>query len=213
MNKLSQTVFLVLALAFLASCLASCDESKASAFVYGTIRVSPGNGTADFEGTLENSNSAPVFGACKMSGDTFSFTVGHADVRGLEGVDADAPTFLSISGISGPPVEGVFDLESGDPPSPKDDEDLEKTLGEGASVWVGTDEDDWSFNGSEADCNVELFATPVAGEVIWEDELNKTFDFYVRIRCDSVTDNAAEGNRSNTQFNTLDAELYFENCG
>ncbi|MBN2714558.1 MAG: hypothetical protein JXX14_01810 [Deltaproteobacteria bacterium] len=204
MNKISQILFLALVVGL----FASCEESKGAAFVYGTIEISPG-GRATFEGSLAESSTSKHYGYCEMDGDKFNFTVGHTNSKDLnqvflkEGIAA----YVSIAGVEGPPSEGVFDLT--DPndrtPDPKNDEKLETKFD---SAVVKTVDDEWNLQASEAVCAVELFATPLEGEVIWENDLNKTFDYYVRLDCYSIPETGLNG----SELNSFNIELYFENC-
>ncbi|MBN2530659.1 MAG: hypothetical protein JXR76_30005 [Deltaproteobacteria bacterium] len=209
MNKTPQILFLV----FIASLVVSCDESKGAAFVYGHIEIDPPGAIADFEGKLEASDNSPVYGKCTMDGNKFIFTVGHASTGELSNLGVDAPTFLSISGIPGPPSKGVYDLTQ-TPPSPIDNPTTYKKLGAGVKIWAQTKEDKWTFAGNEADCDLELFAIPKDGEVIFEEnlDLNKTFDYYVRLYCSSVIASKEISTIKGRRFNFFNAELYFENC-
>ena len=204
MNKISKILFPVLIIGL----FASCEESKSAAFVYGKVEVSPG-GKAEFQGSLAETGKADVYGYCEKKGDNFNFTVGHTSARDLDQVilTTGVPVYLSVSGIVGPPSDGVYDLSDAEDlePDPKDDEELETVFG---SAVIKTDLDEWSVDAQEATCVVDLFATPKDGELIFEDELNKTFDFYVALHCLAIPGTGINGET----LNTFSVELFFENC-
>ncbi|MBN2717434.1 MAG: hypothetical protein JXX14_16395 [Deltaproteobacteria bacterium] len=178
-----------------------------AAYVYGTIEVNPG-GVAQFQGSLAESRRTHAYGYCTRMGDTFEFTVGHTSARELDQVfmNEGIPAYLSIADVQGPPSEGVFALTDSvnGVPVPKQDYSLRTTF---ASAVLITQMDNWNIRSDEADCVVELFATPVSGELIFENDLNKSFDYYIRLGC-----NASVQGLNGTELNFFSAELYFENC-
>lgn len=206
MKTISKILFLIL----VAASFCSCDEPAGPAFVYGSISIGPGD-TADFHGSLSNSGAAEVYGSCKVENGVLQFTVGdasEADIDGIVGVNN--PTFLSVAGIVGPngaPVNGVFDLDNSenDEYKPKNNSDDYSTF---TRAHVKNDIDTWKFVADSSNCKVELFAVPIEGEVIFEDGLSKSFDYYVRLNCSNMS---LPGQKSET-LRTLYAELYFENC-
>ena len=204
MNKISQVLFLVL----IVGLFAGCEEDKKDAFVYGTVEVSPG-GTVEFEGTISEVSKTKYYGSCEMKDNKFSFSVGHTDLPGIDNLKLGdtLPLFIFVGDIQGPPVEGVFDLsdETDSNPPPLDVEADYTSLGR---VIVKTDKDQWEFASDEANCTIERFATPIDGELIFDNELNKTFDYYVRLECFAIQPLGAE----DETLNSVIAELYFENC-
>lgn len=205
MKTISKLFLLVL----WAALLGSCDEPSKTAFVYGEISMAPG-GKALFHGSLSSSGSASVYGSCEYKNGKFNFTVGQADEKTIESIPEDqSPTYLSISGIEGPdgsPTEGVFVIEEGgNKPTPKANESY---YGSMSRIVAKNDKDGWTFEANDS-CVVQLFATPKAGEVIFnEEDLNKTFDYYVRLSCTGGNFEGDDG----TPLSTIYAELYFENC-
>lgn len=213
MNKISKILFLALIYGLFVGLFASCEESKSAAFVYGKVEVRPG-GNADFHGSLDETGKADVYGSCEKKGDSFNFTVGHGSSRDIEG--AVPPTgiylYLSISGVAGNPTEGVYDLSNASDldPEPKEDEDLHTTF-ETAVIKTtdGVITNQWNVNAEDAECMVDLFAVPVEGELIFEDDLNKTFDYYVSLECYAIP---GSDDDSGEDLNTFRAEMFFENC-
>lgn len=206
-----KTISKILILALFATLYCSCDDPAEPAFVYGTISISPGE-EAEFHGSLSTSGAEDVYGSCKVKNGVLQFTVGHSSSADLDGiVGVTAPTFLSVAGIIGPdgaPLKGVFDLDpTQEKYLPKDDPVYYSTF---TNAQVKNDVDSWQFKADPVNCKVELFAVPIEGEVIFEEEAqNKPFDYYVRLVCSGMP--SLEG-INGKELRTVTAELYFENC-
>ncbi|MBN2342594.1 MAG: hypothetical protein JXX29_17960 [Deltaproteobacteria bacterium] len=207
MKTISKILFLVL----IAALMGSCEESTGPAFVYGHVSIGPGE-TAEFHGKLSTSGAADVYGSCKVKDGKLDFTVGHAskaNIDGLIGIE-DAPTFISISQVTGPnggdAAEGVFDLSGAtDPPEPNLDPSRQSTF---YRAEVKNEIDSWDFMADSDNCRVNLFAVPIEGEVIFENDLSKSFDYYVNITCANIS---LPGESGET-LRSVNLEFYFENC-
>ena len=176
-------------------------------YVYGTVDTVPG-GTVHFEGTIGDKGYGKLYGYCERNGDAFNFLVGHTDLWSLEDVffQDGIPAYIEIYKVKGPPSVGVFELSDthSNTPTPIDDDRLYTTLD---AAIVATDQDVWYFDFEEADCKVELFATPAQGELIFDNDLNKSFDYYVRLSCSGPITGIYD-----EQLNSFNAEFYFADC-
>jgi hypothetical protein len=182
----------------------ACEDSQIPSFVYGTVEAD-GNDAAAFQGTLVQSDDYVVYGYCKVKGGNLNFAVGHAPAGEISRSSVEYPVYISIAGVKGPPVKGVFDFSATNTatPPPRDNPALYTTF---TNAIVVTDEDQWTVTPATATYTVELFATPAVGEVIFE--VNKSFDYYVRLECSQVVNSGQNG----TRLSGFSAELFFENC-
>ncbi len=182
----------------------ACEDSQIPSFVYGTVEAD-GNDASAFQGNLGQSGDYDVYGYCKVKGGNLNFAVGHAPAGEISRSSVEYPVYISIAGVKGPPVRGVFDFSVTNTatPPPRDNPALYTTF---TNANVITDEDQWTVTPATATCTVELFATPAVGEVIFE--VNKSFDYYVRLECSQVVNSGQNG----TRLSGFSAELFFENC-
>ena len=202
MNNMVKLFSLVLCIGL----FCACEDSPNASFVYGTVKM--GSASSVFQGTLDESGDYDAYGYCKMKGQNISFTVGHAPAGQLDRVNLPAPLYISIAGVKGPAVKGVYDLQNagGAIPVPKDLPALYTTFSQAVLV---TEDDTWNVTPTATtNCAVELFAVPANGEVIFENNMNKSFDYYVRLECSGLAATGQNGNR----LNSFSAELFFENC-
>jgi hypothetical protein len=199
------TMIKLLSLVLCIGLFSACEETPNSTFVYGTVEVD-GRETI-FQGTLGQSGDYDVYGKCKKRGTNLDFAVGHAAANQLDKVRVENPAYVNVVGVQGPPVKGVYDftVTNTPVPPPKDLPALYTTF---TNSLIANDDDQWSVTPTSATCNVELFATPLEGEVVFENNLNKSFDYYVRMECHSVSGTG----QNNTRLRGFSAELFFENC-
>ena len=172
-------------------------DSDSYQYVYGAINCSQCQELV-FEGTLYESG-ADYYGYCQYSDGEFRFEVGHDDEANVSGANE---AYLYVSGIPGPPVQGVFD-ELG---QVKDDEALFTDFGHITLKNVNT----YNIGSNQLDdsCAVELFAEPADGELT--PFFGKSFDYYVHINCqglDDVTDPD-----SSVSINSIRLEFYLDGC-
>ena len=186
----------VLALAFAA---VSCETPSKPTNVVGTIRCSSCSDTFSVNGDLSE-GSAKYFGYCEVDAEENLTVVVGTDDRSHATSASDF--YLSVTGVVGPPTEGVFD-GSGDP---KLDESLFTTFQSGRIKNVN----EYAFSPDDASdpdlCNVNLYAVPLEGEL---DPNREEFDYYLFLDCHSLDVPPISG-PSNLTW--VEAELYLGNC-
>ena len=192
-----KTVFRGMIVGAMVFALLSCDEETKPAYVNGTINCNQCE-ELNFDGTLAKSG-AKYYGYCQYVDNELKFVVGHDDEASVTGA---TKAYLSVSGIPGEPVQGVFD-ELG---QVKDDETLFTTFGHIMLKNVNT----FNIGSGELDssCNVELFAEPAEGELI--PIVAKSFDYYVYINCQGLEN--VEDPDSQTTLESIRLEFYLDNC-
>jgi hypothetical protein len=187
-------------------CLAGCEEEVKPSKVYGEISFSGSQCGGDFpsiNGTLAE-GGAKYFGYCNKSGDTFDFVVGTEDKS--KAVNA-SDFYLRVTGIAGPPTEGVFGATPG---QPKDDDALyttfEAVLFKNVNDFTFELADDNDFD-TPGLCDITLFAKPIEGEL---NPNKESFDFYVSMECGGI---AAPSNTDDTIIlRSMQFQFFFSRC-
>lgn len=181
------------------------DSDTASAAVYGSIHFSGqqcGGDFAEFSGSLAE-DGADFFGYCHRTGDDLDLVVGTND---LEQATNSTDFYLAMTGIVGPPVEGVYD-GGGDP---KDEESLftsfESVIFKNVNVheFELADSDDFSIEGL---CDIVLYATPIAGE---QNPDGDGFEIFTAMDCGGI--DAPATTDETIVLNYLEFELWLDGC-
>jgi hypothetical protein len=178
----------------------ACDEAK-KIYVEGEIGtgVSGGDDIA-FEGTL-GQGGTDYYGTCSYSDNKFAFEVGTS---APSAIDSTAEIYIKVTGVQGPPQEGVYSDTDADPWDLNDDG--EYAFG---SMEVRTGVTAYEFSQSEAgenSCYFDMFATPKPAEVSREGL--QQFNYYVSIRCSGLSDITSD----DVPLNSVNGFFFFANC-
>jgi len=169
--------------------------------VLGTIKYNLGDAQGfKVDGELAE-GGARYFGNCKTDKQgNLGFIVGTK--RKVEATSA-TDFYLQITGVEGPPVEGAY-AETDPVPVPKDgpSTDFAKAIFKNVNEYSFTQ----ASAANSAQCRVDLYAVPVAGEL---DPNNSKFSHYFRLWCYTL-DVAPSGTGSNLTW--IEAEFWFANC-
>lgn len=175
----------------------ACDEPKKT-YVEGEFEMSTNTSTFTFEGSL-GKGGADYYGYCSYSDDKFLFEVGTGSIGS---VDTTGEMYVKITGVQGPPIEGVYE-DPADYESMKDDQEIAfgyVTVKSGANTFGFPQPDDADS------CYFEMFAEPVSGELT--PIRKKKFDYYVSINCNGL-DDVTDGD---TPLNSVNGYFFFKGC-
>jgi hypothetical protein len=178
---------------------ASCEEPAPPSKVYGTVDCNACSQEFTVNGELSEGDSK-YYGYCKVDGDkNLKFVVGTNDKTHAT---ASSDFYFQLTGVEGPPTEGVY--ASITPLLPKDGPDTDFDSGFIKNV------NEFAFSQGDASdqelCVVELYAVPVEGEV---NPNQASFDYYMRLNCRTLDIPSTSG----ATLNWVRAELWFDNCG
>jgi hypothetical protein len=177
----------------------SCDEAK-KMYVEGSVQLGTGTDVTFAGGTLAK-GGGDYYGYCSYSGEEFDFQVGTS---AMSGVNSTNEVYIEVTGVQGPPIDGVYDDPAAAELEPKDDQEIAfgyLTTKSGGNIF--------SFRQSDVDtsnCFFSMFAEAAQGELTINGR--KKFDYYVHVNCTGLTDVLS----GDTSLNSLDAEFYFKNC-
>ena len=147
---------------------------------------------------------ADWYGYCEADGDVFKFEVGNDDVNHISSA---TDFYLLIKGIEGPATEGIW--KDSTTKAIKDDPNLRTTFSvaqfKNVNMWTFGPED---ANDGTDDCYVELFGPPAEGELT---PSQQTFSHFVKIYCSGL-DNVMDSDGNGFSLNTLEVEIYFDDC-
>jgi len=177
--------------------LLSCEEDVEPPHIQGRIQVSTG-GDFKFDGDLAKKGT-DYFGYCEKDGDNFKFEIGHNDSAHVSGA---SEIYVYVNGVKGPPQEGVFDGTG----KPKKDQSYYTTFSSVRIINTNTftvKNSEWSDK-----CDVELWATPIDGELT--PETKNKFKHYVRINCSGIS--AESSNSKDAILSSFNIEMYFSHC-
>lgn len=177
----------------------ACEPEKSPAKVWGTLQCDKCAGQYNVSGTLAKGGE-DYWGTCKLAENGFSFSVGDANPGALSN-----GYYFSVSGVSGTPTTGVY--ESGE--TLKNDSSYRRSFSK-AEVHNGPNV--WRFNSSNFNpdnCYVALFAEATADEVTPQQYDNKSFDYFVEIRCTGISVPNLE---AQVYMESFFAKVWFDNC-
>ena len=183
---------------------ADSGEDSNTSYVYGQIYSNVDIGYI-FDGDLDE-ESAKYYGYCKKDEEgNFEFVVGSDDLNNIGG---DNAFYLSVRGIDGPPVKGVYETETF---NIKEDENLWREFDE--ALYAGKNK--WSFNAGDSEipeeCKVRLYASASIGEKVSMDgsTKNETFEYFIHFLCPRLD---KEPDTVGPAMRNIDAMLWFDNC-
>jgi len=179
----------------------SCDEAK-KMYVKGEVDIGTSTETFDFEGSL-GKGGADNYGTCSYSDNKFSFEIGTSS---LSSVSSSTELYLKVTGIQGPPIQGVYEDPAATTLEPKDDQEI--AFG---SVKVKNGANTFSFSQSDDEvnpdsCYFEMFAQAISGELTPDER--QEFQYYVSLHCSGLSDVMS----GDTALNSINASFYFANC-
>ena len=182
-----------------------CEEEVKPSKVVGEIHFSGQQCGGEFEnidGTLAE-GGASYYGYCDKQGDNFEFVV--ATKNRAKAVNA-TDFYLLVSGIVGPPVEGV-NAPNGQPKDePGNYTTFESILLKNVNEYKFELDDPNDFS-TEDLCDITLFAKPAEGEL----NANKEkFNFYVALDCGGLEAETATDDSIVLRY--MEFEFYFSDC-
>jgi hypothetical protein len=197
-----RTYIQVAILAAAAFTVLSCESPSNPAYVEGYMYCGPqcagDSGRFTAKGDMAEGGSA-FWGSCSLSDDNkFTLVVGTNE---KSAATSASDFYVLVSGIAGPPSEGVFTGKV-----VTDDSNLYTTF-DSAQV---KNVNEWAFSPDDATdpnlCIVKLFATPKEGELT---PSKATFDYFVWVRCDTL-----EGVLSvnGIELQSFEAQFYLAGC-
>jgi len=185
------------------------DIDTETDYVEGELSINMGSNepdagtTADFSfmGSMAESG-ADYYGKCSYSdlSDKFEFKVGTSAMADVTTADE---IYIRITGIQGPPIEGVYEDPTAEVLVPKSGANIAFS-----SAQVKNGYNIFSFSQPEGtdNCYVEMFAAPISGELTLVGK--KSFSYYVSINCNDI-----EGVESGyAPLNSVNGYFFFDGC-